>query len=352
MADPISVDKFLGLKRTPGADKIENGGHPIFKGLNTSDVSIKGNRGRLKQNLTSISNMGKNGLFYYENSDGLRQLIYATTDSLVSIDINPIITGFFSYSTAIQLPTGRGFDVNELGNVYLLESATSNIVRYDKHGASLSNILIPDSYLGDAIRVDDSGIIYVTGNKAGVYKLFKLDNNGNELTSVTLSSQTSYLAINQGQIYLNSGVDIIIKSTSDLSTITTVTGTVLQTIKDMDSASNGKVYALWNDGTNRGIKEVTNSGMTTIVNGTDNIDGSIACDEFNRLWVVHSLTRSLFVYDISGNKIETLFEANASNFDFFKTSTAHITAITNEIIIHDYNSSNFKGIKNFLMRKA
>ena len=351
MADPISVDKFLGLKRTPGADKIENGGHVVFRGLNTSDVSIKGNRGRLKQNLTSITNVGRNGLFYYENSDGLRQLIYATNDSLVSIDINPIITGFFSYSTASQLPNGRGFDVNELGNVYIIQTATSNIIRYDNDGNSLPAFTIPDSYLGDAIRVDDSGVVYVSANKAGVFKLFKLDNTGNEITNVTLSAQTSYLAINQGQIYLNSGVDVVIRSTDDLSVVTTVSGVALQTIGDLDAAPNGRVYALWNDGTNRGIKEVVNTGMTTILTGTDNIAGSIACDEFNRLWVLHSLTRSLFIYDTAGNKIETLFENSGTNYDFFKTSTGHITAVENEIVIHDYNSGNFKGIKTYLMRK-
>ena len=351
MPQPLSVDSFKGVVRRPQADKIENGAHVLFENVNLQEASIRGNRGRLKQNLKAITDLGKNGLFYYENSTGQRELVHCDASSINTLYINPICAGFFSTTTGAQLAAGRALFIDQSQNVFVLELSTSNIKKYDKNGALLSTITIPSSYIGDSIAVDEQGFIYVTVTLGAGYKLFKLTSAGTMVLEIAVLAQRQYMTYKQGRLYIPSGVDLEVYDTSTLVLDSTISGTAGETLKDLAVSPDGNVYAVWDDGTNRGIKKITASTMTKIVSTTTNIVGSLAIDEFERIWLGYAPSagsRSVRVYQSNGDLLEEFFERAADNTNFFKTGTIHIGTFTNELIIHDYTAANFQGLKFFV----
>ena len=355
MPNPLSVDSHSGVARRPQADKIKNGANVYFEGVNLQEGSIRGNRGRLKQNLKAITDLGKNGLFYYENSTGQRELIYCDSSSINNLFINPICTGFFSYSTAVELATGRAVFTDSSGNTYILPTNTSTIKKYDKDGTLSATLTIPDSYIGNSIAVDDAGYIYVTATLGLGYKLFKLTSAGTSAASVAILSQRLYMTIKQGYLYIPYGVDLEYYSTTDLSLVGTISGTATENLKDLDFGSDGYVYAIWTDNTNYGVKKIDTSGMTKITTTTTtNINGSLKLDEYNRIWIATPAsvgTKSMLVYKTDGTLLDNLFGAAADNTDFFNTGTVHLTSYDNEIILHDYQAAFFMGIKHFVFTK-
>lgn len=355
MPEPLSIDSHAGVARRPQADKIKNGANVYFEGVNLQEGSIRGNRGRLKQNLKAITDLGKNGLFYYENSSGQRELIYCDSSSINNLYINPICTGFFSYSTGLQLSTGRAIFTDSSGYTYLLSTGTSTIKKYDKDGTLSATITIPDSYLGDSIAVDDAGFIYVTATLGLGYRLYKLTSTGSSVAYVALLSQRLYMTIKQGYLYIPYGVDLEYYQTSDLTIVGTISGTATENLKDLDFASDGFIYAIWTDSTNYGVKKIDTSGMTKITTTTTtNINGSLKVDEFNRIWIATPASagsKSMLVYKTDGTLLDNLFLAAADNTDLFSTGTVHLSSYSNEILFHDYTAT-FQGVKHFLFAKG
>lgn len=356
MPEPLSVDSHSGVARRPQADKIKNGANVYFEGVNLQEGSIRGNRGRLKQNLKAITDLGKNGLFYYENSTGQRELVYCDSSSINNLYINPICTGFFSYSTAVELATGRAMFVDASGNTFILPTGTSTIKKYDKDGTLSATLTIPSSYIGNSIAVDDAGFIYVTATLGLGYRLYKLTSTGTQVTVVSLLSQRLHMTIKQGYLYIPYGVDLEYYNTSDLTIAGTITGTATENLKDLDFGTDGFVYAIWTDNTNYGVKKIDTAGTMTKITAstTTNINGSLKLDEFNRIWIATPASvgsKSILVYKTDGTLLDNLFVAAADNTDFFSTGTVHLCSYDNEIILHDYTAANFMGVKHFLFTK-
>ena len=254
------------------------------------------------------------------------------------------------------MATGRAIFTDDSGNTFIIPTGTSTIKKYDKDGTLSATLTIPDSFIGDAIAVDDAGYIYVTATLGLGYRLYKLTSAGTSVAYVALLNQRLYMAIKQGHLYIPYDDDLETYSTTDLSLVSTISGTATENLKDLDFGTDGFVYAIWTDGVNYGVKKIDTSGTMTKITTTTttNINGSLKIDQFNRIWIATPAStgnKSILVYKSDGALLDNLFVAAVDNTDFFSTGTVHLSAYDNEIILHDYTAT-FQGVKHFLFTKV
>lgn len=141
--DMYIVDTFSGLWRSPGADKIPDGGHTRFQNAYIKDKNIRVVKGRDRLNSTALSNTTTNGFWYYENAAGTtKKLIRMENTVLASYDVDG--------TNRTQLNTGLTNEPHtawQEKDILYITSDTDGLYKWNGSGAAtaISGVAAPST---------------------------------------------------------------------------------------------------------------------------------------------------------------------------------------------------------------
>lgn len=127
-----TVSEFSALKRTPSADKIEDGAHSEFTNLWISEGNLQSVKGRNRLNDTANVDVVTNMLCYYENAAGTtKKLIVRESDEVVSYDLD--WTGRTSLVSGLANEQG---DCQQIGDTLYFTSSTDGLHKWTGSGSA------------------------------------------------------------------------------------------------------------------------------------------------------------------------------------------------------------------------